>query len=134
MIPGITFLRELALGSKPDVAGKKVVVVGGGNVAMDAARSARRLGAESVTVVYRRRKDDMPAQLEEIEAAEEEGVIFKTMTNPVAVKGNGRVQSITCVAMRSGEFDSSGRRRTLPIEVESSTSIATFSSSYRPGD
>lgn len=116
VIPGITFLRELALGSKPDVAGKKVVVVGGGNVAMDAARSARRLGAESVTVVYRRRKDDMPAQLEEIEAAEEEGVIFKTMTNPVAVKGNGRVQSITCVAMRSGEFDSSGRRRTLPIE------------------
>jgi NADH-quinone oxidoreductase subunit F len=116
VVPGITFLRELALGRKPDVAGKKVVVVGGGNVAMDAARSARRLGAESVTVVYRRRKEDMPAQLEEVEAAEEEGVIFKMMTNPVAVKGDGKVQVISCAAMKPGDFDASGRRRTLPIE------------------
>ncbi|NLA59656.1 MAG: NADH-quinone oxidoreductase subunit NuoF [Firmicutes bacterium] len=116
VIPGVTLLRDIALGKKVDLAGKKVVVVGGGNVAMDAARSARRLGAESVTVVYRRRKDDMPALLEEVEAAEAEGIIFKTMVNPTAVKGDGCVQAVQCVVMKPGEFDSSGRRRTYPVE------------------
>jgi NADH-quinone oxidoreductase subunit F len=116
VISGVTFLRDIALDKKVDLSGKKVVVVGGGNVAMDAARSARRLGAESVTVVYRRRKADMPAQLEEIEDAEEEGIIFNTMVNPTALKGNGRVQAVTCVVMKAGEFDSSGRRRTSPAE------------------
>ena len=82
---------------------------------MDAARSARRLGAESVTIVYRRRKDDMPALLEEVEAAEA-GIIFRTMVNPTAVKGDGRVQAVTCVVMKAGEFDQSGRRRTSPVE------------------
>ena len=116
VIPGVTLLRDIALGKKVELSGKKVIVVGGGNVAMDAARSARRLGAESVTIVYRRRKDDMPALLEEVEAAEAEGIIFKTMVNPIAVKGNGRVQAVQCVVMKAGEFDSSGRRRTSPVE------------------
>jgi len=116
VIPGVTFLRDIALGKKQDLAGKKVIVVGGGNVAMDAARSARRLGAESVTVVYRRRREDMPAQVEEIEAAEEEGIVFNMMVNPTLVKGDGKVESVTCVLMKAGEFDASGRRRTSPVE------------------
>ena len=99
-----------------DLEGKKVVVVGGGNVAMDAARSAKRLGAESVTVVYRRRKEDMPAEKEEIEAAMEEGISFNLMVNPVEIIGDGKVEKVRCVKMRAGEFDSSGRRRTYPIE------------------
>src|SRR5690606_19213356 len=73
VVPGVIFLRDLNLGKPVDLTGKKVVVVGGGNVAMDAARSARRLGAEKVTVVYRRRREDMPAEPEEIKAASEEG-------------------------------------------------------------
>ncbi len=116
VIPGITFLRNIALGVKQDFSAKNVIVVGGGNVAMDAARSARRLGAKSVTVVYRRRKEDMPAQVEEIEAAEEEGIVFNMMVNPVAVKGDSKVQALTCVVMKSGEFDTSGRRRTSPVD------------------
>ncbi len=116
VLPGVTFLRDLALGKKPDVAGKRVIVVGAGNVAMDAARSARRLGARSVSVVYRRKKEDMPAQNEEIEAAREEGVEFLTMVNPKEAKGNGAVSAVTCVRMKTGEFDSSGRRRTFPVE------------------
>lgn len=116
VMPGVTFLRKLNLGEKLDFTGKKIVVVGGGNVAMDAARSAVRLGAESVTVLYRRRKEDMPAQQEEINAALEEGIVLKTMVNPKELKGNGKVERVTCVRMRPGEFDSSGRRRTYPIE------------------
>ena len=116
VIPGVVFLRDIAMGKQADVAGKKVVVVGGGNVAMDAARSARRLGAQQVTVVYRRRKEDMPAEAEEIKAAEEEGIKFLPMVNPKAAKGNGRLEAVTCVRMRAGEFDASGRRRTYPVE------------------
>jgi NADH-quinone oxidoreductase subunit F len=116
VVPGVNFLRDLALGNAPDVAGKKVIVVGGGNVAMDAARSARRLGAQSVTVVYRRKKEDMPAQAEEIKAAEEEGITILPMVNPSGVKGTGSVTAVTCVRMKAGDFDSSGRRRTSPVE------------------
>ena len=116
VIPGVVFLRDIAMGKPADVAGKKVVVVGGGNVAMDAARSARRLGAQQVTVVYRRRKEDMPAEAEEIKAAEEEGIKFLPMVNPKAAKGNSRLEAVTCVRMRAGEFDTSGRRRTYPVE------------------
>lgn len=116
VIPGISFLRRLNLGEDMELIGKKVVVVGGGNVAMDAARSARRLGAEKVTVVYRRRREDMPALNEEIAAAEEEGIIFAPLTNPQALKGNGKVTAVACVTMEQGEYDSSGRRRTLAIE------------------
>ncbi len=117
VIPGAEFLRDINLGKKPNLKAKKVVVVGAGNVAMDAARSAKRLGAESVTIVYRRRREDMPAAKEEIQAAEEEGIVLSMMVNPKAAKGeDGVLKAITCVSMKSGEFDNSGRRRTAPVE------------------
>ena len=103
-----------------DLKGKKVAVVGGGNVAMDAARSAMRLGAETVYIVYRRGMAELPARKEEVEHAEEEGIIFKTLCNPVEIHPdeNGFVKSITCVEMELGEPDASGRRR--PIEKKGS--------------
>ncbi|MBQ8162616.1 MAG: NADPH-dependent glutamate synthase [Clostridia bacterium] len=99
--------------------GKKVAVVGGGNVAMDAARCARRLGAE-VTVVYRRTEAELPARREEVEHAMEEGIVFHFLTNPVSIAGNeqGWVSSIRCQKMELGEPDASGRRR--PVAVEGS--------------
>ncbi|MGI6580130.1 MAG: NADPH-dependent glutamate synthase [Saccharofermentanales bacterium] len=99
---------------------KKVAVVGGGNVAMDAARTALRLGADEVYIVYRRSFDEMPARLEEIHHAQEEGVIFKNLNNPTAIKtdDNGEVVAMTCIQMELGEPDESGRRR--PIEIEGS--------------
>ena len=98
---------------------KKVAVVGGGNVAMDAARCAKRLGAE-VYIVYRRGMEELPARKEEVEHAEEEGIIFKTLCNPVEIHAdeNDDVTSITCIRMELGEPDASGRRR--PIEVPGS--------------
>ena len=92
--------------------GKCVAVVGGGNVAMDAARTAKRLGAE-VHIIYRRGEEELPARREEIEHAIEEGIIFKTLTNPVAILGddNKNVRAMTCVEMALGEPDASGRRR-----------------------
>ena len=92
---------------------KNVAVVGGGNVAMDAARSAKRLGAEKVYIVYRRGMEELPARREEVEHAEEEGIIFKTLTNPVEVLGdeNGNVKGMKCVEMELGDPDESGRRR-----------------------
>lgn len=100
----------------PIIHPKKVAVVGGGNVAMDAARSAKRLGAEEVYIIYRRAEEQMPARTEEIHHAKEEGIIFKLLTNPVAIHAdeNGRVKSIECVEMELGEADASGRRR--PVE------------------
>ena len=100
--------------------GKKVAVVGGGNVAMDAARCAKRLGAENVYIVYRRGMAELPARKEEVEHAEEEGIVFKTLTNPTEVLGdeNGWVKGMTCVKMELGEPDASGRRR--PIVKEGS--------------
>ena len=107
----LNFLRTYNLrGSVP--VGKDVVVIGGGNSAIDAARTALRLGAESVTVVYRRSREAMPAYEEEIEEAELEGVQLKLLTAPVEVVVEGRkVVGVRCVAMRLGEFDRSGRRR-----------------------
>ena len=104
----------------PIRTGKKVAVVGGGNVAMDAARSALRLGAETVYIVYRRGMAELPARKEEVEHAEEEGIVFKTLTNPTEVLGdeNGWVKGMTCVEMELGEPDASGRRR--PIVKEGS--------------
>ena len=98
-----------------DLKGKKVAVVGGGNVAMDAARCSKRLGAE-VWVVYRRGMEELPARHEEVEHAIEEGIIFKTLNNPIKINGdeNGAVASMTCIEMELGEPDASGRRR--PIE------------------
>ena len=109
--------------------GKKVAVVGGGNVAMDAARCAKRLGADEVYIVYRRGMEELPARREEVEHAIEEGIIFKTLTNPVEVLGynnpedrrdprNGEVCGMKCVEMELGEPDASGRRR--PIVKEGS--------------
>ena len=103
----------------PIVHPKKVAVVGGGNVAMDAARCAKRLGAE-VYVVYRRGMEELPARKEEVEHAEEEGIIFKTLNNPVEILAdeNDNVTKIRCIKMELGEPDASGRRR--PIEVAGS--------------
>ncbi len=102
----------------PIIKSKKVAVVGGGNVAMDAARTAMRLGAEEVSIVYRRSMEELPARAEEVHHAQEEGIIFKTLNNPVKINGDdeGRVKSITCIEMELGEPDESGRRRPIPIE------------------
>ena len=99
---------------------RSVAVVGGGNVAMDAARCAKRLGAEKVYIVYRRSEEEMPARNEEIHHAKEEGIDFKLLNNPVRILGDedGRVSGIECVQMELGEPDASGRRR--PIEKEGS--------------
>ncbi len=98
--------------------GKRVAVIGGGNVAMDSARTALRLGAEEVYIVYRRSHTELPARAEEVENAEEEGVIFKLLTNPTAILGdeNNWVQKLRCLQMKLGEPDDSGRRRPIPIE------------------
>lgn len=102
---------------------KAVAVVGGGNVAMDAARCAKRLGAEQVYIVYRRSETEMPARLEEIHHAKEEGIEFRILTNPVKIlnDGSGKVAGIECQIMELGEPDASGRRR--PIAVEGSNFI-----------
>ncbi len=101
----------------PVQRGKNVVVVGAGNVAMDAARTALRMGAESVTVVYRRGREEMPARKEEIRHAEQEGVKFAFLTNPVRFDGeNGWVKDVTCIRMKLGDPDASGRRSPVPIE------------------
>ena len=102
----------------PVLRGRNVAVVGGGNVAMDSARSALRLGADNVWIVYRRTRKEMPARDEEIEHALEEGVVFKELTNPVRVLGDedGWVKGLECIVMELGEPDDSGRRRPLPVE------------------
>jgi len=99
----------------PIKIGKKVVVVGGGNVAMDAARSAKRLGSD-VTVVYRRSIEEMPARIEEVHHAREEGINFLMLTNPVKIFGSDKVEGMECIQMMLGEPDSSGRRRPMPID------------------
>ena len=101
----------------PVQRGKNVIVVGAGNVAMDAARSAVRMGAESVTVVYRRGREEMPARKEEIRHAEEEGVKFRLLANPVRFTGdeNGNLVAVECIELQLGEPDASGRRRPEPL-------------------
>lgn len=101
----------------PIKVGKKVAVVGAGNVAMDAARTAKRLGAEEVYIVYRRGEDEVPARAEEVHHAKEEGIIFKLLNNPVAIHGeDGWVKSMEIVKQELGEPDDSGRRSPVPIE------------------
>ncbi|MDY3369094.1 NADPH-dependent glutamate synthase [Zhenhengia yiwuensis] len=103
----------------PIFVGSKVAVVGGGNVAMDAARTAKRLGADEVYIIYRRGEEELPARREEIHHAKEEGIIFKLLCNPVKIHGKeGRVSHIECVNMELGEPDASGRRR--PVVQEGS--------------
>ena len=101
----------------------KIAVVGGGNVAMDAARCAKRMGASEVYIIYRRSMDELPARAEEVHHAMEEGIVFKLLTNPVAIQGDegGHVTGIECVNMELGEPDASGRRR--PVVVEGSNHV-----------
>ena len=122
----------------PIAAGKKVAVVGGGNVAMDAARTALRLGAE-VYVVYRRSEAELPARVEEVHHAKEEGIIFELLTNPVEilVDDNGWVKGMTCIRMELGEPDASCRRRPVPIPdseftIEVDTVIMSLGTSPNP--
>jgi NADPH-dependent glutamate synthase beta subunit-like oxidoreductase len=111
---GIEFLERMNMGESVEL-GRRVAVIGGGNTAMDAARSARRLGAE-VTVVYRRSRKEMPAIAEEIEEAEEEGVQFHLLAAPVEMLAEGgRVRAMRCIRMQLGEPDASGRRRPEPL-------------------
>lgn len=107
----------------PIMHGDKIAVVGGGNVAMDAARCAKRMGASQVYIIYRRSMEELPARAEEVHHAMEEGIIFKLLTNPVAVKGDekGHVTGIECVNMELGEPDASGRRR--PVVIEGSNHV-----------
>ncbi len=102
----------------PIMHSKKVAVVGGGNVAMDAARCAKRLGADEVYIVYRRSEEELPARKEEVEHAKEEGIIFKLLNNPVEIIGNDDefVTGMKCIKMELGEPDASGRHRPVPVE------------------
>lgn len=114
----INLMKAYKADSKTPVRhGHKVAVVGGGNVAMDAARSAKRLGAEEVSIVYRRGMEELPARKEEIEHAKEEGILFHTLVNPIEVLGDadGNVCGLRCVRMELGEPDESGRRRPTVI-------------------
>ena len=115
VLPGTDFLRSVAMGKAPELGGR-VAVIGGGNTAIDAARSALRLGAKEVTIVYRRSRLEMPASEWEIEEAEEEGIKIHFLAAPVAILGkNGKASSIKCIKMELGEPDASGRRRPEPI-------------------
>ena len=122
----------------PIAAGKKVAVVGGGNVAMDAARTALRLGAD-VHIVYRRSEAELPARVEEVHHAKEEGIIFDLLTNPVEilVDDNGWVKGMKCIRMELGEPDASGRRRPVPVEgseftIDVDTVIMSLGTSPNP--
>ncbi len=102
----------------PLLRGQRVVVIGGGNVALDAVRTARRLGAERATIAYRRGRQEMPAREEEIRHAEEEGIEFELLVAPLEIEGDGerRVTGLRCVSMQLGEPDDSGRRRPVPVD------------------
>ena len=113
---GVPFLRAVSLGEAPEL-GERVLVVGGGNTAIDSARTARRLGAEQVTLLYRRTRAEMPASSWEVPAAEEEGVQVEVLAQPIEVLSeNGRISGVRCIRMQLGDEDASGRRRPVPIE------------------
>jgi len=115
-IPGVTYLLDVNMGRDPYPEGKKVVVVGGGNVAMDCVRSSFRIGKPDVNLVYRRTKAEMPADAAEIHDAEEEGVNFHYLCNPTRIIAEGgKVVAVECIRMELGEPDKSGRRRPVPI-------------------
>ena len=116
-IPGVYYLLEINLGRDPYPEGKRVVVVGGGNVAIDCVRSSFRIGKPDVNLVYRRTKKEMPADRVEIHDAEEEGVKFHYLCNPVRiVEKEGKVVGVECIRMELGEPDESGRRRPVPVK------------------
>ena len=116
-IPGVFYLLEINLGRDPYPEGKKVVVVGGGNVAIDCVRTSFRIGKPDVNLVYRRTKKEMPADRVEIHDAEEEGVKFHYLCNPVRIlEKEGKVVGVECIRMELGEPDESGRRRPIPVK------------------
>ena len=129
-LAGIEFLELVANGNPPSL-GRDVVVVGGGNAAMDCARSAARLGAQNVRILYRRGRQEMPCAMDEVEAAEAEGVHIDLLVAPVRLERNGHGLLLTCQRMRLGEPDASGRRRPCAVEgsdfiIECSTVIAAI--------
>ncbi len=121
----VNLMRANAFGDyeTPVLRGKKAAVIGGGNTAMDGVRTARRLGADPAVLVYRRSRKEMPARVEEVHHAEEEGIVFEMLTQPVAILGDeqGWVKGLECVRMELGEPDASGRRR--PVEVKGSNFV-----------
>jgi formate dehydrogenase beta subunit len=115
-LPGVEFLRAIAFGETP-LRGRTMLVIGGGNVAMDCVRSARRLGFDDVKLLYRRTEAEMPADALEIAEAKEEGVDFQTLVAPLRIVAeDGKVVGLECRRMRLGEPDASGRRRPEPVE------------------
>ncbi len=115
-MPGVEYLRKINLGETVDL-GNSVAVIGGGNVAMDCARSAVRLGVKEVHLIYRRSRNEMPANKAEIDAAEEEGIQFHLLANPTCIlEDGGSVSGMECVKMELGEPDDSGRRRPIPMD------------------
>ena len=118
VMSAVKFLRDVGKNQQPDLTGREVCVIGGGNVAMDAARCAKRMGADNVYIVYRRGEAELPARKEEVHHAMEEGIIFKFLTAPTSIEGDdkGRACKLHCVEMQLGEPDASGRRRPSPIE------------------
>ena len=136
----INLMKAYREGAKTPIQhARNVAVVGGGNVAMDAARCAKRLGAEEVYIVYRRSEKEMPARVEEVHHAKEEGIIFKMLCNPVKIEGdeNGYVKSMQCIEMELGEPDASGRRRPIPkqgseFELDVDTVVVAIGNSPNP--
>ncbi len=114
VIDGVTLLRNVSLGNEVKV-GKRVAVVGGGNTAMDASRTSKRLGAKEVTIIYRRTREEMPAADDEIEEALEEGINIEFLTNPTKIVKNNGALKVTCIRMQLGDIDESGRRRPVAI-------------------
>jgi heterodisulfide reductase subunit A-like polyferredoxin len=116
VIPGVVFLRKANLGEKVEI-GQRVAVIGGGNVAIDAARTVLRMGTREVTIIYRRSREEMPAYEEDVEEAEAEGIKFQFLAAPAeVVSKDGKVTSLRCIRMELGEPDASGRRRPIPIQ------------------
>jgi len=115
VMEGVSFLREISIGNKVRI-GDKVAVIGGGNVAIDAARTALRVGAKEATIIYRRTRDEMPASEEEIEEALLEGVKIEFLAAPIKIERKNGAVKLTCIRMELGAVDSSGRRRPVPIE------------------
>ncbi|MDR0293194.1 MAG: FAD-dependent oxidoreductase, partial [Oscillospiraceae bacterium] len=121
VLGGIDFLRDVAM-NRPVFTGRRIAVVGGGNTAMDACRTAVRLGAEAVYNIYRRTRNEMPAEAAEITEAEEEGVVFKNLTNPIEITGGGgKVKAVRLQIMELGEPDASGRRSPVPVPGKEET-------------
>jgi NADPH-dependent glutamate synthase beta subunit-like oxidoreductase len=115
VMEGVSFLREINIGNQVRV-GDRIAVIGGGNVAIDASRSALRLGAKEVTIIYRRTRDEMPASREEIEEALLEGVKIEFLAAPIRIERRNGAVELTCIRMELGAVDESGRRRPVPIK------------------